>query len=519
MPKLLPTGRISDIWKRLPSGVFVPGTRLLPTGRDLTAAQTLIQQVYLAANQKPFLWAIVQDISATPGATPGFSIRSRDYSGNQSDFVALGPTTEPVIVVDSTLGGRKYIQSSGARNQVNPIDLPSPSVQKLYRKFVNRLDDWPPGSRQWGGASTNRGGVITRSTPDTITLDNGVVGGSVDQPQGRWGVMTSRLGNSVADFLRWGATANTATGINCGNGNLSPGMGKLSNNTGTTGVTGSEAIDFAWSVDLTPAEDQAVEDLIVAFCGSANLLYYASVGNIKLAIVTFAGSSQTVANHVAGFQGMREDFYNNFGSPTGLNYPTYATGLTSAGSWPQPEHCGISGQGIDIDSGGPNPGSGLAVINTYLVPGGAAPIPGAGEIDAATYEYGGADILGGTYTPGGVGVPGSSAYNMLQMLITGRNANPNLLWGVNAILPQQGDPATIPAFNAEILGVGGVCDAYDALYPTTPCARIDGFTALGGAWSALYFVDNVHLNLAGQNVWGGVTNAAMAAGMNARTTY
>ncbi len=520
MPKLLPTGRVADVWKRLPSGVFVPGTRMLPTGRELTDAQTLIQQCYLAANQKAMLWAVIGDLGVVQATVAGRCSRYNDYSGRSSDFIAPSAAAEPVVLADATLGGKTYLQGNGARGVINPIDLPTPSTQKCFRKIVNRLDAFPPGSRQWGNAGTNRFGVITRSSPDTILLDNGTLGGTVDQPEDRWGVMTWRLGNSTADFLRWGPSANAATGVNCGNSNPSAGIGKFFTNAGTTGVEGSEALDFAWSVDLTTAEEEAVEDLIVAYYGSSNLISRTSTGNLKLALVGFCGSSQT-RDQPPDYNGMRFDFWDTYGNPSGLNYPTYASGSTSNGAWPQPQHSGVSGLGINVDAGGANPDAALENVQGTMIPGGGAPVPGVGEFDLLTVEYGGADILAGAFVPGGVGVPGSTTYGLLQVCIALANGNPNARLVINNIVPQQGNPATIGVMCAEIGGVGGLWDAYDALYPARTCLRVDVNTAInGGVWTAALFVDNVHLNKAGQDLWfGAMQTAGLAALMSTLTTY
>jgi hypothetical protein len=79
--------------------------------------------------------------------------------------------------------------------------------------------------------------------------------------------------------------------------------------------------------------------------------------------------------------------------------------------------------------------------------------------------------------------------------------------------PQAGNPPAVATMSAEISGVGGLWDAYDALYPAEPCIRWDANADLGGTYNAAFFypADGVHLNQLGQQTWFGgtlLTNAA-----------
>lgn len=518
---MLPAGTVNTPWKRNPSGVFVPGFPQSPSGRDVLAVQDLMQAIFLAAASKPIVLISSAGFAAKQQTTAGRCNRNYNISSNRLDWVQATAAAEPALLSSvAAIGGREAFQATGGtRYFTNALDLPAPGTQVFYRKSVCVLESWPPGGRCWFGASANRFGAYTRSTPDSLILANSANTSAVDQPLNRWGVLTFCMRNSAAaypngDFIQFGATLNRATGISAGNTNPVS-LGKFAINTGGQGLVGSEAFEVAWTQALTDAESQAVDDLLNTYFGGG-LLIYSSAGNIRSAGVGWLGSSQTRGDVVYGYDGARFTFWNNYGNPAGLNYPTWTSGLNTNGTFPQPQHTGISGLGIDIDTGGPNPGAGLAAANAYFNPAGASPSSGAGNYRWINLELGGADVLGGTY------VVGTSAANLLAIAQQLATVNPRATIAINTIAPQLGDPPATTTFSTEIRGVGGVWDQFDALFPARPCDRPDlNFAVSGGTglYNAANYIDAVHLNLVGQGLWGTEINAKSAASMNLATTY
>lgn len=518
MAKSCSSGANNAPWKRNKSGVFNPGNMGTASGADVTAVQELIQRVFLAAGQKNMVIVCSAEwLETVSGAV------SRQYNvcKNRIDYVQATAGSRLVFTAsDSGINGKPCISGTGAKFASNATDLPAPSAGTPYTQIsVNRLDSWPPGSRCWYGSTANRFGAYTRSTPDSIQISNNNVAPSppVDQPLGRWGVMHYQMSNATTDFVRFGATANTATGVNVGNTNPAS-LGKMAIATGTQGIAGSEAIQFGWNAILTGAEHNAVDDELAGYFGG-DVLIYSSVGNIRSSGIGWYGSSQTFFSQGAAvnFRGARYRFYTNYWDT--LEYPIWTSGHTVSGNWPQPANDGISGLGIDIDAGGPNPGIGLANAIVYFSPGGAAPNAGAGAYRLINLELGGADVLGGTY------VPVTSAANLLAIAKQLQTSNPNATIGINTICPQLGNPAGVATFSAEIRDPGGVWDQFDTWALANGyrvCARIDlNFAVSGG--TGLYvvanFVDAVHLNQTGQFLWGDEINTKTAVAMSAATTY
>lgn len=517
MAKALPGGNFTSPWKRLPSGVFVPGNMGLPSGTTIIALQDLIRQVYLAANQKPMTVVCSAESVELIG---GNVSQQYNLCTNRLNYFQNTAANRPTYIAnDPTFGGKPSIVGTSTRFLTNNTNPPNPSVTKWYQKSVVVLDAWPPGGKAWYGSTANRFGVYT-SSPDAIRLLNAaVVTSIIDQPQGRPGVLTWRLGNSVADFVQFGAALNLATGVNAGNTDPAS-LGKFNLSAGgLQGITGRETIQFAWTVDLTTAESNAIDDLLNTYFGGG-LLIYSSTGHIKSAGIAWLGSSQTFYTQGAGvnYQGARYRFYTNYF--TGANYPIWTTGHTSSGTWPQPANDGISGQGIDVDGSGVNPGTGLAQATLYLNPANIPPAgtgtgnPGAGLYAFINLELGGADCAAGAY------VPGTTANNLLAIANAIVGWNPRATVGINTICPQLGNPASVAALSLEISGIGGIWDQYDAAHPTNVCARVDLNRCInGGIYDASLFVDSVHLNQTGQFLWGDEIDTKTAAAMSAKTLY
>jgi hypothetical protein len=336
-------------------------------------------------------------------------------------------------------------------------------------------------------------------------------------------VLTSQLKNSNAaypngDFIQFGSSLNRASGINCGNTNTASG-GKFAINTGGQGITGSEACQFVWAATLTDAESKAVDDLLNAYYGGG-LLIYSSAGNIRSAGVGWLGYSQTYYTQGAAvnFQGARYAWYN--AEWTTNNYPIYTTGHTSSGNWAQPANDGISGQGINVDSGGVNPGTGNAVATAYFTAGGASPNAGVGRYAFINLELGSADVAAGAY------VAGTTDAALLVIAQTLANANPRARIGINTIAPQFGDPPAVVNFSNAIRSPGGIWDQFDALYPLRPCVRVDlnyAVSAGTGLYIPANYVDTVHLNQTGQFLWANDPTygliATAAPWMNLATQY
>lgn len=484
-------------------------------GRTITALQDLIRQVYVAAGQKPLTVVTSAEMVELTG---GNVSRQYNLCTNRIDYVQGTAANRPTLTAsDAGIGGKPCISGSATRFLSNATNPNPPGTTVWYQKSVVRLDSWPPGGKAFYGSTANRFGVYTRSTPDSVIVVNSNVASSppVDMPLGRWGVLTFRMGNTVADFVRFGATLNVGSGTAVGNTDPAS-IGKFNLAAGgSQGVVGSEAIQFVWTQALTVAEDQAVDDLLNAYLGGS-LLIYSSTGHIRSAGVGWLGSSQTRGNAVFAYDGARYTFWHAYGDPTGLNYPTWTSGLAADGTFPQNQHTGISSQGIDYDSTGPNPGSGLAVANAYFSAAGATPSSGAGSYRWINLELGGADVAFGTY------VAGTSAAHLLNIAVALKNANPNATIAINTICPQLGDPPGVVAFSNEIRGAGGVWDQYDALYPTKHCDRVDlNYAVSGGTglYNAANFIDNLHLNLAGNQLWGNEIVSKSAASMSAATLY
>lgn len=360
------------------------------------------------------------------------------------------------------------------------------------------------------GAGANRYGWRTSGVPQVVQGGNNLsLTPAADLPLDRWGILTWRLGNSTGDFIKFGAAANTATGINCGNTDPTA-IGKFAINSGAQGIVGSEGLEFRWGADLTATEDEDVEDLISAYYGDL-ILKYDSTGNIKPVLYSFFGDSQTRGDVSYNYEGFRFDFFTEYF--TNLGYSTYATGTSSQGTWDQPANSGVSALGINIDAGGPNPAAAQEFIELHYGSAAAAPVNGAGSVQLMLVMIGGADIAGGTY------VPVTTAADYVTLIQRILDLEPQCRVVVTTICPQQGDPADIPAFNAELSDPGGAWDVLDTANPGREVIRYDAFTALGGAYNAALYIDNVHLNQAGQQLVGAALVAAVATIMNTKTTY
>lgn len=518
---MLPAGTVNTPWKRLPTGVWVPGFPQVPSGRDVNSTQELMRAIYVAAGQKAVTFCCSAGFAVKQQTTAGRANRNYNICSNRLDWVQASAAAEPVWnSSDALFGGKASFQVQGSRYFLNATDPAAPGTTPLYVKMVCVLDSWPPGGRCWFGASANRYGVYTRSTPDSLVLSNSTLSDPVDQPLGRAGVLTFCMRNSASaypngDFVQFGAAANRASGKSAGNTNpASVAIGAI--NTGGQGIVGRWTFLIGFTQALTNAESEAVDDLLNAEYGGA-LLIYSSVGNIRSAGIGWLGSSQTRGDAVYAYDGARYTFWHNYGDPTGLNYPTWTSGLATNGTFPQPAHTGISAQGINVDGGGANPGSGLAVANAYFNPAGATPSSGAGAYRYINLELGGADCNAGLW------VAGTTAADLLTIAKQLATTNPNACVGINTIPCQSGDPASVAAFSAEIRDPGGIWDQFDtwaAANSRLNCARPDPNNAVGGgSYNAAYYIDALHYNLTGQGLWGAEINTKTATPMNLATTY
>ena len=519
MAKMLPAGTDNAPWKRLPSGAWVPGFPQVPTGRDVTSAQELMRACFSAAASKTVVLASSAGFAAKEMTVAGRCNRNYNACSNRINWVAPSAASEPVLnTSDALFGGKPSFQTQGSRYFLNASDFPAPATTPLYVKMVCALDSWPPGGRCWFGASANRYGVYTSAqTPEAIFLGNSSNTALIDQPLGRAGVLTFCLRNSASaypngDFVQFGASLNRASGVATGNTNpVSLGLHAI--NTGAQGIIGRSAFLMGWSQALTDSESQAIDTLLNAEFGGG-LLIYSSTGNIRSAGIGWLGSSQT--RGVSPYTGARYEFWNKYGNPAGLNYPTWTSGLSTDGTFAQPQHTGISSLGINYSTIGADPGAGLAAANAYFNPGGATPSSGAGNYRWINLELGGADVAFGAY------VPVTTANDLLTIAVQLATVNPRATIAINTICPQSGDPAGVATFSSEIRDPGGIWDQFDALFPSRPCDRVDLNYAVSGG-TGLYvagnFVDALHLNNTGQVLWGTEINSVSGTSMSLATTY
>lgn len=518
--KTLPTGTANSPWKRIPGGVFNPGNPALPIGRNLLPVQTLIQNVFLAANQKNMTIVCSAELLELTG---GVVSRQYNLCKNRIDYVQATVGNRPLYTAsDAGFGGKPCISNTSARHLLNATDPSAPASGTPWTGIsVVRLDSWPPGGRCFYGSSANRFGIYTTAAePDTVFCGNSNNTPNVNMPLGRAGVLHYQMTNQTTDFVRFGPTLNTGTGVAVGNTNPAS-LAKFAVNTGAQGVVGSEAIQFCWTTTLTGAEHNAIDDLLNTYFGGG-LQIYSTTGNVRSAGCGWLGSSQTAFNPGAGvnYQGARWRFFTQ--QYTTNNYPIWTSGLSSAGNWAQPAHTGISSLGINASAsgggggGGYDPGAGLAASNAYLDPAGVTPSSGAGKYRWIDLELGGADILYGVY------VPTTTANDLLAIAVNLATKNPRANIAINTICPQSGNPPNALALTNEIRGVGGVWDQFDALFPARLCCRVDLSAAVSGG-TDLYvvanFADAVHLNQTGQLLWGDEINTKSAAAMNTQTLY
>lgn len=453
----------------------------------LTPAQ-YVAAVNAAVTTRTILGFFLPDLGVAETTTSGRAATWANQLGTMPNWIAPTTIAEPAFnTSDPNYGGRASLTGNGTnRYMTNAYNPPAPGTVGWYNLSVRRLETWVS-TKTFSQAATNRFGCRLGPKSCTAELLNPTIGAAVDFYERRTCITEELFTNSTADKLTVGPTQNTATGINTGNTDPSS-LGLFATNAGASLVSGSCGSLLYTNGPLSTGEINTLRALAVQYYGP-------SIDQTrKIARVLTAGDSITRNANATDDNGWRYYIYQ---AALAANYTIDFIGTTTAGTFPDNQHMGISGYTI-------------ADLTTLL----AANIGPTKQFNGwpalVMLLIGTNDVSGGTYAPGTT----VAAYRALLDQV--QAAEPQTRISVSTIPPQSGNPAGVAAFNAELIAEW---DSFDLANPTRTLLRWDAHAALGGTYTPALMADAVHPNDAGHIALGTAAWAVIAPYLNTATTW
>lgn len=450
----------------------------------------------LAATTRTNIWLVHGDAGVNQVTTPG-RVSSLTSQGGANDWTTLGATQEPTYTAaDSTLNGKGTWSLDGtAKYMLNAFNPVAPATQPYYRLMVVQANAWLPSRVPTVlAASVNFGTITDSAIRQTAHSINGTSSPNLDFPSLQWLIVEEYFSGSTSDFVIVGPVDNIATG-NFGNTNPAT-LAMGASNTGTLLSNSTYAFSAMWLGLPSAPERAALRALLLEYYSSEALLR-----TRKVCRYYPVGDSITLEVGVTNNDGWRKTLKDTFF--TGLGYPAYSVGSTTAGTYGAEftRHGGVSGETI-------------AQCNTFLLDGATGQLRAGGplvnSVQLLLLLIGTNDMP--TYAAGTTAAAYRSLLDGIQAAV------PSVRMAVSTITPQgDANNTNVIAFNAEL---PAVWDAFDAANPTRTLTRWDANTAIGGpTYVAGNFADVKHPNATGAALMGAAICTAISSIMNTLTTF